>query len=185
MTQFRRRDLREEIFITLAALIEEGIPHINEFLNKDKKYSRTKRGGVVEEAIIQPKVSRWGTVVPIEKPTIRIKFSQKDIGWLSVRSTSDTYKFEIFCLTKNLNVPETDEFISIFAAAVQDWIVGDIRRLQSEIVNAKGQRVHRWYDSYADNVTLGFEDKGALRVARINWWCKCWNFYHVTQGATP
>lgn len=185
MTFFRIRDIREEIFITLARLLEEGIPHIEEFIHEQAQYKRTNREGVAEKVKIRPKVVRYGTTSDIEEPTIRVRFEGKEDKWLSVRSTEDTYRFSIDCLVKNIKAPETDELVSIFASATQAWLVGDIRRLQSPIFNAAGQQIHSWYDSYATSIEMGIEMQGALRVAKINWWCKCWNFYHVTQGATP
>lgn len=114
--------------------------------------------------------------VPVAKyPTIRIIAQPKETEWFATRTRID--KFPLFfdcCARKAAPKEQIDLFIQDFTGLLHNWLIR---------FNALQQVIHNtsvtFFDSWAGNVTTGYSSDGAMRIGRINWWCKIANPYAV------
>lgn len=151
-------DLTDAIMDHLVDMLDNGRVEINAALAAKGYSSEISR------------IWRDGQKVIAKYPSIAINADTKEVSWAATRVRDEKYTFSIDCLTKILKKEEAARFIRCFGSAVQNWL-NDFYNLRTTI---KGTDILIW-DSFADNITYGYRQEGALRVARVNWYCKTCN----------
>ncbi len=103
-------------------------------------------------------------------PSIRLVAAPKEVAWAATRVRDETYNFYVDCMAKILKKEEAARFIRCFGSAVQNWL-NDFLNLRKTI---RDTQIMIW-DSFAPRVEYGYVHNGALRVARVTWFCKTSN----------
>jgi len=104
---------------------------------------------------------------------IRVVPSTKETEWLATRFRKDKFTTYIDCITRVITDREKmDQLISEFGGAVQNWFL-QLDGLQFNVQGLPGDTPTpvKVFDSWAGELTPGFSQDGALRIARITFVC--------------
>lgn len=103
-------------------------------------------------------------------PCIVLVAVGKNVKWSATRTRDEKYTFNVDVLSKVAKREEAARYIRCFGAAVQN-VLNDFDNLRWTIT---GTRILA-FDSFANDLVYGFKQEGALRVARISWFCETTN----------
>lgn len=151
-------DLTDSLMDHVVDMIENGLPQIQDALSA--------KGYDVEIKYVWKDTQK----VIDAYPCIVVAATKKEPAWFATRVRDETYRFQIDCMSKILKKEEAARFNRCFGAAVQNWL-NDFYNLRTKV---KGTDIITW-DSFAPDLTYGYANNGAIRVARIEYFTKVSN----------
>ena len=154
------RDLTDSIVEHLVNVLESG---------KVDMQIALEAKGYKEESLIKTIYGDEQRMVDVY-PSISIVPGNTEEKWLATRTREETYTFYVDCMAKNIKTVEAGRYIRCFANVTRN-VLNDFRNLRFTVPHTNFLA----WDSFAPRSEYGYKRDGAIRVARITWWCKVVN----------